>query len=179
MIGAKNADTGNVNQVVNSQTGAVGTVPEVAQQFKRAGVQFVIVAGDNYGEGKSRREKRADDAGSSREHAALQPRYLNGVAVIAKSFARIHESNLKKQGMLALTFADAGDYDRLSGQDAVSLVGLGNLRPGKAVTMEITPRKGEKWSARLNHTFNDEQIAFFRAGSALNLSRQLKGEARA
>ncbi|KAI5478084.1 aconitase [Pseudohyphozyma bogoriensis] len=162
LIGATNADNGKVNVVVNSLTGAQGSVPEIAKQFKAAEKQFVIVADENYGEG------------SSREHAALQPRYLNGVAVIAKSFARIHESNLKKQGMLALTFSNKADYDRLTGADAISLVGLAELAPGKPVKMVVTPKSGPSWESILNHTFNNEQIEFFKAGSALNLMRSLQ-----
>ncbi|OCF31425.1 aconitate hydratase, mitochondrial [Kwoniella heveanensis BCC8398] len=162
LIGAKNADNGKINTVVNSRNGHVGTVPDIARQYKADGVEFVIIADENYGEG------------SSREHAALQPRYLNGVAVIAKSFARIHESNLKKQGMLALTFADPADYDRVTGSDEISLIGLKEISPGKRVTMVVKPKNGAEWSCALNHSFNDEQISFFRAGSALNYMRDLK-----
>lgn len=118
-----------------------------------------MIAEHNYGEG------------SSREHAALQPTFLNGVAIIAKSFARIHESNLKKQGMLPLTFADTTAYDRIEASDRVSLLGLNELRRGQIV-MVVKRKDGEAWETRLNHTLNDEQIRYFKAGSALNLMAQ-------
>ncbi|KAI3399730.1 hypothetical protein diail_5797 [Diaporthe ilicicola] len=156
LIGTVNSENKKVNSVRNVFTNEYGSVPETAKDYKRRGQQWVIVADHNYGEG------------SSREHAALQPRFLNGVAVIAKSFARIHESNLKKQGMLPLTFSNTADYDRLKPDDRVSLVGLGQLSPGQPVTMIVNGSDGS-WEAALNHTFNEEQVAYFRAGSALNL----------
>ncbi|KAM0754001.1 aconitate hydratase [Meredithblackwellia eburnea MCA 4105] len=159
LIGATNADNGLINVVENSLTGERGTVPDVAIQIQKAGKQFVIIADENYGEG------------SSREHAALQPRFLGGVAVVAKSFARIHESNLKKQGMLALTFDKKSDYDRIEGSDSVSLTDLAQLAPGRPVRMKVTPKEGDPWESMLNHSFNEEQIDFFKAGSALNLMR--------
>lgn len=156
MIGAVNAENKKVNSIRNVFTDEYSGVPETAKDYKRRGQQWVIVADHNYGEG------------SSREHAALQPRFLNGVAVIAKSFARIHESNLKKQGMLPLTFSNLADYDRLRPDDRISLVGLSQLAPDRQVTMLVDGKYG-KWETALNHTFNEEQIAYFRAGSALNL----------
>lgn len=165
LIGAVNSENKKVNSVRNVFTNEYAGVPETAKDYKRRGQQWVIVADHNYGEG------------SSREHAALQPRFLNGVAVIAKSFARIHESNLKKQGMLPLTFRDVTHYDRLRPDDRVSLVGLRQLAPGRQVTMLVNAKDG-KWETALNHTFNEEQIAYFRAGSALNLMA-LKGRREA
>ncbi|KAK2597498.1 hypothetical protein N8I77_012280 [Diaporthe amygdali] len=156
LIGAVNSENKKVNSIRNVFTGEYGTVPETAKDYKRRGQRWVIVADHNYGEG------------SSREHAALQPRFLNGVAVIAKSFARIHESNLKKQGMLPLTFSNSSDYDRLEPDDRVSLVGLGQLAPKRPITMVVNGKNG-KWETALEHTFNEEQIDYFRAGSALNL----------
>lgn len=117
-----------------------------------------MIADHNYGEG------------SSREHAALQPRYLGGVAIIAKSFARIHEANLKKQGMLVGTFTDEADYDRIRASDLVSIINLGEFAPGRPLTMKVTPTDGrEGWETSLKHTFTQEQIEYFKAGSALNL----------
>lgn len=156
LIGAVNSENKKVNSVRNVFTNEYSAVPETAKDYKRRGQQWVIVADHNYGEG------------SSREHAALQPRFLNGVAVIAKSFARIHESNLKKQGMLPLTFSNIADYDRLKPDDRISLLELSQLAPERPVKMVVNGKDG-KWETILDHTFNQEQIAYFRAGSALNL----------
>lgn len=156
LIGAVNADNKKVNQVKNVFTGAIAGVPETARDYKRRGQRWVVIAEHNYGEG------------SSREHAALQPRFLNGVAIVAKSFARIHESNLKKQGMLPLTFADATTYDRIEPSDRISLVGLDDLARGYVV-MTVKRQDGKTWEVKLNHTLNEEQIEYFKAGSALNL----------
>lgn len=157
LIGAVNAENKKINSVRNVFTGEYDGVPETARDYKSRGQQWVVIAEHNYGEG------------SSREHAALQPRFLNGVAVIAKSFARIHESNLKKQGMLPLTFADTSAYDRIEASDRISLLGLSNLKPGGQVEMLVTKADGQIWTTMLDHTFNDEQIGYFKAGSALNL----------
>ena len=119
------------------------------------------------------RHYQSQGEGSSREHAALQPRYLGGVAIIAKSFARIHEANLKKQGMLALTFADEEDYYRIKASDRVSILGLADLEPGKPLTLTVTPRTGRPWETQLLHTFTPEQIGYFKAGSALNMMASL------
>lgn len=157
LIGAVNDEHGEINKVTDQTTGESGPVPDVARKYKAAGIKWVIIGDDNYGEG------------SSREHAALEPRYLGGVAVIVKSFARIHETNLKKQGMLPLTFADPSDYDAVHPGDRVSLLGLGNLAPGKPVKMRV--KKKNSVSAvdlLLDHSFNAEQIEWFKAGSALN-----------
>jgi aconitate hydratase len=124
----------------------------------------VVIGDQNYGEG------------SSREHAALEPRFLGGVAVIVRSFARIHETNLKKQGMLPLTFADAEDYNRVSGHDSVDIVGLadGHFAPGVPLTLRVTPPPPsgrEMFEVAVNHTFNEEQIAWFKHGSSLNFMK--------
>jgi aconitate hydratase len=160
LIGAINSETKQVNSVRNIFTGQFEGVPETARDYKDRKKQWVVIAEHNYGEG------------SSREHAALQPRFLNGVAIIAKSFARIHESNLKKQGMLPLTFAEPGSYDRIRASDKVSLLGLDELHSG-IVRMVVTPTTAGQWETLLKHTMNDEQIAYFKAGSALNLMAQV------
>ncbi|KAL4896925.1 hypothetical protein BDV59DRAFT_190829 [Aspergillus ambiguus] len=157
LIGAVNAENGEVNVVRNQLTNEDGDVPSTARDYQRNARQWVVIADHNYGEG------------SSREHAALQPRYLGGVAIIAKSFARIHEANLKKQGMLALTFADETDYDRIRASDTVSIIGLTELAPDKPLALLVSPLEGEQWEAKLYHTFTTEQIEYFKAGSALNL----------
>lgn len=153
LIGAVNAESDKVNTVRNQLTHEDGDVPGTARHYKAHGQPWVVIADHNYGEG------------SSREHAALQPRYLGGKAIIAKSFARIHESNLKKQGMLALTFADEADYDRIRASDRVSILGLSGLAPGNTLRLSVN---GE-WEAELNHTFTPEEIEYFKAGSALNM----------
>ncbi|KAL4923709.1 uncharacterized protein BDV17DRAFT_285236 [Aspergillus undulatus] len=158
LIGAVNAETGNVNKLHNQLTKLESDVPGTARHYQSQGRQWVVIADHNYGEG------------SSREHAALQPRYLGGVAIIAKSFARIHEANLKKQGMLAVTFADEKDYDRVRASDLISIIGLMAFEPGRPLTMRVTPTDGrDAWEAKLRHTFTKEQIGYFKAGSALNL----------
>lgn len=156
LIGAVNDENGDVNNVRNVFSGEYGAVPDTARAYKADGVKWVVIGDENYGEG------------SSREHAALEPRHLGGVAVIVKSFARIHETNLKKQGMLPLTFANPSDYDRVSSTDRVSLVGLADLKPGSPVTMKAKKEDGSVVEIELNHTFNEEQLEWFRAGSALN-----------
>lgn len=160
LIGAVNAENDAVNSVRNFMTGEFGGVPDVARQYKAVGHPWVVIGDDNYGEG------------SSREHAALEPRFLGGRAVIVKSFARIHETNLKKQGMLPLTFANPADYDLVSGHDKVSLLGLTSLAPGSSVTMRVTKEDGSSVDIALNHTFNEGQIGWFKAGSALNVMKQ-------
>ncbi|KUJ12402.1 aconitase [Mollisia scopiformis] len=162
LIGATNAANKSINSVKNVFTGTYNTVPETARHYKARNQDWVIVGDSNYGEG------------SSREHAALQPRYLNGKAVVAKSFARIHESNLKKQGMLPLTFSSEADYDRIEEDDRISLVDLKNLSSGRQVDMVVKKESGEKWRTKLHHTFNKEQIEYFKAGSALNLMGKMK-----
>lgn len=156
LIGAVNDDNGEVNNVQNYVTGEYGGVPDTARAYKAAGVKWVVVGDENYGEG------------SSREHAALEPRHLGGVAVIVKSFARIHETNLKKQGMLPLTFANAADYDKVGSKDQISIVGLGDLSPGNPLTLKVRKPDGSEIDIEAKHTFNEEQIEWFKAGSALN-----------
>ncbi|ELR20127.1 aconitate hydratase, mitochondrial [Acanthamoeba castellanii str. Neff] len=193
LIGAVNADTGKVNAVVSQLTGKEGTVPDVAREYQKAGLPWVVVAGKNYGEG------------SAREHAALQPRYLGGQAIICQardprrrqlccrlrlldahlhfvlrssrlqSFARIHETNLKKQGILPLTFADPADYDKITGGDKITIEGVGEIEEGKPLRAKVTRRAAagggqeESFGVTLQHTLNPGQIAWFKAGSALNL----------
>jgi aconitate hydratase len=156
-IGAVNAANGKVNEVVNQTTGKAGSVPDTARAYKAAGTPWVIIGDVNLGEG------------SSREHAALEPRYLGGVAVIVRSFARIHETNLKKQGILALTFANEADYDRIDGDDKVSILGLATFAPGKNLKAEVTKKNGQSFTIELKHSFNQNQIDWYKAGSALNL----------
>jgi aconitate hydratase len=156
LMGAVNAFNGKTNEVKNQLTGAYGSLSAVAGAYKAAGMASVVVAEDNYGEG------------SSREHAAMEPRFLNVRVVLAKSFARIHETNLKKQGMLALTFARPEDYDRIREDDRLSLKGLTALAPGRPLTVELKHCDGTVEAFPANHTFNPIQIEWFRAGSALN-----------
>jgi len=160
---AVNAENNQPGKVKNQLTGEEGLVPDVARAYKKAGLPWLVIGGDNYGEG------------SSREHAALEPRYLGGRAIVVKSFARIHETNLKKQGVLALTFADPADYDRITGDDRVTLKGLKSLAPGKQLTLAVKPAKGgQSFEVKVNHTLNEGQIAWFKAGSALNLMAEIK-----
>jgi aconitate hydratase len=160
LIGAVNAFNGETNNVKNQLTGVYGEVPKVQREYKAAGIASVVVGDQNYGEG------------SSREHAAMEPRHLGVSAVIVKSFARIHETNLKKQGMLALTFANENDYDLIQEDDSFNFVDLVEFAPGKPLTVELTHADGTKDRIVLNHTYNEQQIGWFRAGSALDLIRQ-------
>ncbi len=155
-IGAINAYTKEPGKVKNTFTGETKSVPEVAREYKAKGVNWVVVGDENYGEG------------SSREHAAMEPRFLGGRAIIVKSFARIHETNLKKQGMLPLTFADPKDYDKIKEDDKVDLL-ISSLAPEKQVKMIVKHKDGSKDEVMLNQTFNAAQIEWFKAGSALNL----------
>jgi aconitate hydratase len=157
LIGATNAFNGAVNRVKNQLTGDYDEVPKVARAYKAAGIDWVVIGDENYGEG------------SSREHAAMEPRHLGGRAIIVKSFARIHETNLKKQGMLPLTFADPADYDKLLEDDRLSILGLATFAPGVPLTLVARHADGREDRIPLNHTFNAGQIAWFKAGSALNL----------
>ncbi|KAI9492144.1 aconitate hydratase [Zychaea mexicana] len=160
LIGAINIVNGEANSIKNVFTGEFGGVPDVARDYKARGVKWVVIGDENYGEG------------SSREHAALEPRYLNGAAIITKSFARIHETNLKKQGMLPLTFANPADYDLIDPTDNVDILGLTDFQEGKPLTMRLHKTDGKTQDITLNHTFNPGQIAWFKAGSALNLMRE-------
>ena len=157
LIGAINSENGEANKIRNVLTGKYDAVPAVAREYKANGMPWVVIADENYGEG------------SSREHAALEPRHLGGVAVIVKSFARIHETNLKKQGVLPLTFADPADYDKIDPSDKVSILGLKTLTPGVPLTAKFTKADGSSFEIKLNHTLNQGQIEWFKAGSALNL----------
>lgn len=159
-IGAINAYTGDAGKVKNLYTGEYKTIPEVAREYKAKGTGWVVVGDENYGEG------------SSREHAAMEPRFLGGKAIIVKSFARIHETNLKKQGMLPLTFANPGDYDKIKEDDKVSILGLKELAPEKQLTLLVKHSDGSEDKILLNQTFNEAQIKWFKAGSALNLIAQ-------
>lgn len=158
-IGATNAFSGETGKVKNIFTGEVKSVPEVARDYKSRGIGWVVIGDENYGEG------------SSREHAAMEPRHLGGRAIIVKSFARIHETNLKKQGMLPLTFADPKDYDKIKEDDKVDLL-ISSLAPEKKVKMIVKHSDGTKDEIMLNHTMNSSQIEWFKAGSALNLIAQ-------
>ena len=160
-MGAINAYTGDAGKTKNLETGEYGAaVSVVARDYSARGLRWVVVGDDNYGEG------------SSREHAALSPRLLNGAAVISKSFARIHETNLKKQGLLALTFGDPADYDRVQEDDRISIVGIDALAPGKPVTAVLHHSDGTDEELSLNHSFAEDQIQWFHVGSALNLFHQ-------
>lgn len=156
LIGAVNAFNGETNSVLNVATGKYEPVPQLARGLKAGGKGSVVVAEENYGEG------------SSREHAAMEPRFLNVKAIIVKSFARIHETNLKKQGMLALTFVNKDDYDKVREDDKISILGLTDFRPGKNLTVKLDHSDGTNESFEVAHTYNDLQIEWFKAGSALN-----------
>jgi len=162
LIGATNDANGKPNSVKNYLTGTYGGVPDVARAYKAAGVGWVVIGDDNYGEG------------SSREHAALEPRHLGGKAIIVKSFARIHETNLKKQGLLPLTFANPADYNKIGEGDKVSIVNLASgFKPGQPLTAIVAKPDGSKVEIKLNQTFNEGQIEWFKAGSALNRMKEL------
>ncbi len=157
LMGAVNAFNQQTNSVLNPLTGEYDKVSAVAKHLKQHGKQSVVIAEDNYGEG------------SSREHAAMEPRFLGVRAVIAKSFARIHETNLKKQGVLALTFVSPDDYDTIREDDIISIVGLDSFVPGANIKVELLHADNSKDTFEVTHTYNETQIEWFRAGSALNL----------
>ena len=157
LIGAVNAFTKETNAVTSQMDGSVDEVPNVARAYKAAGVPTIVVGDHNYGEG------------SSREHAAMEPRHLGVRAVIVKSFARIHETNLKKQGMLGLTFDNEADYDLIQVDDTFNFIDLAEFAPGKQLTLEVVHADGSTNIIKLNHTYNAQQIEWFKAGSALNL----------
>jgi len=160
LIGAVNAFNKETNKVVNQLNGEESEVPAAARAYKKAGVPTVVVGDHNYGEG------------SSREHAAMEPRHLGVIAVIVKSFARIHETNLKKQGMLALTFDNESDYDKVQESDTFNFIDLKDFAPNSQLTLELEHEDGSKDQVKLNHTFNNTQIGWFKAGSALNMIRK-------
>ncbi|WP_158210422.1 aconitate hydratase [Myroides phaeus] len=157
LIGAENAFNHLTNNVKNELTGEYGPVPAVQRAYKAAGIPTIVVGDQNYGEG------------SSREHAAMEPRHLGVRAVLVKSFARIHETNLKKQGMLALTFANEADYDKIQEDDTINFLDLTDFAPGKSLHIEFVHADGSKDVIEANHTYNASQIEWFKAGSALNL----------
>ena len=135
-------------------------MPKIQRQYKAAGIPTIVVGDHNYGEG------------SSREHAAMQPRHLGVKAVLVKSFARIHETNLKKQGMLALTFANEADYDKIQEKDTFNFVDLKDIAPEKPLTIEVVHEDGSRDTIQVNHTYNNAQLSWFGAGSALNMIRK-------
>ena len=162
LIGAENAFNGKANSVKNSLSLNYGEVPAVQRAYKAAGIPTIVVGDHNYGEG------------SSREHAAMEPRHLGVAAVIVKSFARIHETNLKKQGMLGLTFQNEADYDKIQEDDTFNFIDLKSFHPDKALTLEIVHSNGKTDTILLNHTYNSSQIDWFKAGSALNLIKLME-----
>jgi aconitate hydratase len=162
-IGAVNAYGHDPGTGKNIYTGEIDKLSKIAREYKNRQVGWIVIGDDNYGEG------------SSREHAAMEPRFLGGKAIITKSFARIHETNLKKQGMLALTFADPSDYDLIQEDDRFSITGLTEFAPDKQLTLVVHHSNGKKTECRLNHSFNKAQIEWFKAGSSLNLIAKQQG----
>jgi aconitate hydratase len=160
MIGAVNAFNDKTNLILNQNNGQYDTVPAVAKAYKASGTGSIVVGEENFGEG------------SSREHAAMEPRYLNVKAVIVKSFARIHETNLKKQGVLTMTFSDKEDYNKIREDDKIDIVGLSGFAPGKLLSVVLSHSDGKKETISAKHSYNEAQIGWFRAGSALNLIRK-------
>ena len=156
LIGAINYANDKANNIKNMFTGDYGEVPAIARDYKSRGASWIVVGEENYGEG------------SSREHAAMEPRFLGGKIIVVKSFARIHETNLKKQGMLPLTFSNTADYDLFKEGDMIS-IDITTLMPGKQITMNIVHANGTTDTISLNHSMNEQQIGWFFAGSALNL----------
>lgn len=165
LIGAVNAFNDKTNAVKNFLTGEYMEVPASAKAYKQAGIGTLVVGDENYGEG------------SSREHAAMEPRFMGVKAVLVKSFARIHETNLKKQGMLALTFVDKADYDKIREDDVIDILGLKEFAPGKNLTVVLHHSDGTEDRFEVAHSYNENQIEWFKAGSALNLIRQRQGKA--
>ncbi|OHE98545.1 aconitate hydratase [Colletotrichum orchidophilum] len=163
LIGAINEANGEANKIQNFTTGEWDAVPAVARDYKAKGIKWVVIGDWNYGEG------------SSREHAALEPRHLGGLAIITRSFARIHETNLKKQGMLPLTFSDPADYDKIRPEDKVDILAT-ELEVGKPLTMVVHPKDGKSFEVKLSHTFNAPQIEWFKNGSALNTMAKSAGK---
>jgi len=159
LIGAVNFFNEKTDKVKNQLTGTYDSVPKVQRAYKAQGIGSIVVGDENYGEG------------SSREHAAMEPRHLGVRAVLVKSFARIHETNLKKQGMLGLTFADKADYDKIKEDDSIDIVGLGSFAPNKPLTIVLNHADGSKEEIKANHTYNEQQIEWFKAGGALNIIR--------
>jgi len=159
LIGAMNSFNGKTDSVKNELTGEYGSVPAVQRAYKAAHIGTVVVGDENYGEG------------SSREHAAMEPRFLGVRVILVKSFARIHETNLKKQGMLAVTFADKNDYDKIREDDTIDVLGLTTFAPGVQLTMVLNHKDGTRDNIKLNQSYNENQIEWFKAGGALNIIR--------
>jgi len=160
LTGAVNYFNEKTNSVKNQLSGEFGEVPAVQRQYKAVGIGSIVVGDENYGEG------------SSREHAAMQPRHLGVRAILVKSFARIHETNLKKQGMLALTFADKSDYEKIQEDDTFDIIGLTEFSPEKPLTLVANHADGTKDSITVNHSYNAQQIEWFKAGAALNIIKK-------
>jgi aconitate hydratase len=160
LIGAVNAFNDKTDSVKNQLTGTYGPVPATQRAYKAAGIGSIVVGDENYGEG------------SSREHAAMEPRHLGVRAILVKSFARIHETNLKKQGMLALTFDDKADYDKIREDDTVDIIGLESFKPGLPLAVIFHHSDGTSDIVKTHHTYNEQQIEWFKAGSALNMIRE-------
>jgi aconitate hydratase len=159
LIGAVNYFNDKTNSVKNQLTGEYGPVPDTQRAYKAAGIGTIVVGDENYGEG------------SSREHAAMEPRHLGVRVVLVKSFARIHETNLKKQGMLALTFADKEDYNKIQEDDTIDVIGLTSFQPGKPLQLVLNHKDGSSETIHVNHSYNEQQIEWFKAGGALNVIR--------
>ncbi|MCB1178412.1 MAG: aconitate hydratase [Leptospiraceae bacterium] len=164
LIGATNIFNEKANSVKNQLDGSYDEVPKVQRAYKAKGIGSIVVGDENYGEG------------SSREHAAMEPRFLGVRAVLVKSFARIHETNLKKQGMLALTFANKDDYEKIQEDDTIDIKGLTSFAPGKSLTLVLSHKDGSKDEIEVNHTYNAQQIEWFKAGSALNIIKRSAGK---
>ncbi|RYE17456.1 MAG: aconitate hydratase [Sphingobacteriales bacterium] len=160
LIGAINYFNGNADSVKNQVTGEYGPVPATQRDYKAHGIGTIVVGDENYGEG------------SSREHAAMEPRHLGVRVILVKSFARIHETNLKKQGMLGITFADTADYEKVQEDDKIDVIGLTEFAPGKQLTVVLRHADGTSDSFQVNHTYNAQQIEWFKAGGALNIIRK-------
>jgi aconitate hydratase len=159
LIGAMNFFTEKTNSVKNQLTGEYAPVPDVQRAYKAAGIGSIVVGDENYGEG------------SSREHAAMEPRHLGVRAVLVKSFARIHETNLKKQGMLGLTFVNKADYDKILEDDTIDIEGLLTMTSGKHLQIVLNHADGSSETIQVNHSYNAQQIEWFKAGGALNIIR--------
>jgi aconitate hydratase len=159
LTGAVNIFNGKTNSVKNQLTGEYGSVPTTQREYKSNGIPTIVIGDENYGEG------------SSREHAAMEPRHLGVRVVLVRSFARIHETNLKKQGMLALTFADKNDYENIQENDTFDFTNLDHFSPGQLLKLKITHEDGTVDEISCNHSYNNSQIEWFKAGSALNLIR--------
>ena len=164
LTGAVNAFNMETDKVKNHLTGEYGTVPAVQRAYKAANVPSIVVGDHNYGEG------------SSREHAAMQPRHLGVKIVLVKSFARIHETNLKKQGMLGLTFANEADYDKIRESDIIETIDLDQFAEGKPIHIRFKHDDGTEDIIQTRHTYNDGQIAWYKAGSALNLIKKMQAQ---